>query len=67
MAQVQRQTKLFAAEDYTAVYEPYINANFIMILIQLRDSMASHISDNYPRENYNDWVESAEFVSPRCC
>ena len=63
MAQVQRQTKLFAAEDYTAVYESYINANFQAYDFDtIRDSMVSYIRDNYP-ENYNDWVESAEFVS----
>lgn len=63
MAQVQRQTKLFAAEDYTAVYESYINANFQAYDFDtIRDSMVTYIRDNYP-ENYNDWVESAEFVS----
>ena len=34
-----------------------------MILIQPSEIAWPHIRDNYP-ENYNDWVESAEFVSP---
>ena len=63
MAQAQRQTKLFAAEDYTAVYESYINANLQAYDFDtIRDSMVSYIRENYP-ESYNDWVESAEFVS----
>ena len=28
MAQKTRQNKIFAAEDYTVVYESYVNANF---------------------------------------
>ena len=63
MAQIQRQTKLFAAEDYTAVYESYINANFQAYDYDtIRDSMVEYIRTNYP-ESYTDWVESAEFVS----
>ena len=63
MAQVQRQTKLFAAEDYTAVYESYINANLQAYDFDtIRESMVTYIRENYP-ESYNDWVESAEFVS----
>lgn len=63
MAQAQRQTKLFAAEDYTAVYESYINANLQAYDYDtIRDSMVDYIRENYP-ESYTDWVESAEFVS----
>ncbi len=63
MAQNQRQTKLFAAEDYTAVYDSYINANFQAYDYDtIRESMVNYIRDNYP-ESFNDWVESAEFVS----
>ena len=28
MAQKSRQNRLFAAEDFTVIYESYINANF---------------------------------------
>ena len=63
MAQAQRQTKLFAAEDYTAVYESYINANLQAYDFDtIRESMVDYIRQNYP-ESYTDWVESAEFVS----
>ena len=63
MAQAQRQTKLFAAEDYTAVYESYLNANLQAYDYDtIRESMVDYIRQNYP-ESYTDWVESAEFVS----
>ena len=63
MAQNTRQTKLFAAEDYTVVYESYINANFQAYDYDtIRTSMVDYVRNNYP-ENYNDWIESAEFVA----
>ena len=63
MAQKTRQTKLFAAEDYTVVYESYINANFQAFDYDtMRSAMVEYVRNTYP-ENYNDWVESAEFVS----
>ena len=63
MAQKTRQTKLFAAEDYTVVYESYINANFQAFDYDtMRSAMVDYVRNTYP-ENYNDWVESAEFVS----
>ena len=63
MTQTVRQNKLFAAEDYTAVYESYVNANFQAYDFDtIRTSMVDYVRENYP-ENYNDWVESAEFVA----
>lgn len=63
MAQKSRQNKLFAAEDYTVIYESYINANFQAFDYDtIRTAMVDYVRNNYP-ENYNDWVESAEFVS----
>lgn len=63
MAQKSRQTKLFAAEDYTVVYESYVNANFQAFDYDtIRTAMVDYVRNNYP-ENYNDWIESAEFVS----
>ena len=54
---------MFAAEDYTTVYESYINANFQAYDFDtIRESMVDYIRNNYP-ENYSDWVESAEFVA----
>jgi len=63
MAQQVRQSRLFAAEDYKAVYESYVNANFQAYDFDtIRTSMIEYISNNYP-ESYSDWVESAEFVA----
>lgn len=63
MTQTVRQNKLFAAEDYAAVYESYVNANFQAYDFDtIRTSMVNYVRENYP-ENYNDWVESAEFVA----
>lgn len=63
MAQTVRQAKLFAAEDYTTVYESYIQADLKSYDYDtIRTSMVEYIRTNYP-ENYNDWVESSEFVA----
>ena len=63
MAQKTRQNKIFAAEDYTVVYESYVNANFQAFDYDtIREAMVDYVRNTYP-ENYNDWIESAEFVS----
>lgn len=63
MAQKTRQTKLFAAEDYTVVYDSFINANLQAYDYDtIRSAMVDYVRNNYP-ENYNDWIESAEFVA----
>ena len=63
MAQSQRQNNLFAAEDYNAVYESYVNANFQAYdYDSIRTSMVNYVRNNYP-EQYNDWIESSEFVA----
>lgn len=63
MAQNIRQTKLFAAEDYTVVYESYVNGNFQAYDYDaIRSAMVEYVRNTYP-ENYNDWIESAEFVA----
>lgn len=63
MAQNTRQSRLFAAEDYTVVYESYINANLQAYDYDtIRSAMVDYVRNNYP-ENYNDWIESSEFVA----
>ena len=63
MAQKTRQNKIFAAEDYTVVYESYVNANFQAFDYDtIREAMVDYVRNTYP-ENYNDWIESAEFGS----
>ena len=63
MAQNIRQSRLFAAEDYKVVYESYVNANLQAFDYDtIREAMVNYVRNNYP-ENYNDWIESAEFVA----
>lgn len=63
MAQKARQSRMFAAEDYAAVYDSYINADFQAYDYDtIRTSMVDYVRNNYP-ENYNDWIESSEFVA----
>ena len=63
MTQSVRQSKLFAAEDYTVVYDSYINANFQAYdYTTIRSTMVDYVRAKYP-ENYNDWIESSEFVA----
>ena len=63
MAQLVRQSKLFAAEDYSVVYDSYLNANFKAFDFDtIRESMVAYIRETYP-ESFNDWIESSEFVA----
>lgn len=63
MAQRVRQTKLFAAEDYSVVYDAYVNANFQAFDFDtIRESIVEYVRSTYP-ESFNDWIESNEFVA----
>ena len=63
MAQGARQSSLFSAEDFSVVYESFSEANFQAYDFEnIRNAMVDYINRNYP-ENYNDWINSSEFVS----
>ncbi len=63
MAQSIRQRNLFAAEDFTVVYDSFAQANFQAYDYDtIRTAMVDYIRENYP-ENYNDWISSSEFVA----
>ena len=63
MAVSVRQNYLFAAEDYRIAYESFSNANFKSYDYDgIRNALIDYIRNNYP-ENYNDWIESSEFVA----
>lgn len=63
MAVSVRQNYLFAAEDFKIAYESFSNANFKSYDFDgIRDALIDYIRNNYP-ENYNDWIESSEFVA----
>ena len=58
-----RQDVLFDAEDYTAVYQSFAQANFKAYDFDtIKSAMVDYIRLNYP-EDYNDWIQSSEFVS----
>ena len=63
MAQSIRQRNLFAAEDFSVVYDSFQQANFKAYDYEtIRSTMVDYIRDSYP-ENYNDWISSSEFVA----
>ena len=63
MAQKPRQNKLFAAEDFSTIYESFINADLKSYDFDtVRTAMVDYVRKTYP-ESYSDWVESSEFVS----
>lgn len=63
MAQGARQSSLFAAEDFSVVYESFAQANLQAYDFDtIRNAMVEYISTNYP-ENFNDWITSSEFTS----
>lgn len=63
MAQGARQSNLFAAEDFSVVYESFAQANFKAYDFDtIRTAMVEYININYP-ESFNDWISSSEFVS----
>ena len=63
MAQSVRQRNLFAAEDFTVVYDSFKQANFQAYDYDtIKETMVDYVRNNYP-ENFNDWIQSSEFVS----
>jgi hypothetical protein len=63
MAQGARQSSLFAAEDFSVVYESFAQANFQAYDFDtIKNAMVEYIDTNYP-ENFNDWISSSEFTS----
>ena len=63
MAQGTRQNTLFAAEDFTVVYESFANSNFKAYDFDtIRGAMINYVQNTYPEE-YNDWIQSSEFVA----
>jgi len=63
MSQSARQRNLFAAEDFTVVYDSFKQANFKAYDYEtIKTAMVDYIRTNYP-ENFNDWIRSSEFTS----
>jgi hypothetical protein len=63
VTQQTRQSQLFAAEDWRVIYTAFTQVNFAAYDFNtIRSAMVDYIRINYP-ENYNDWIESSEFVA----
>jgi len=63
MAKTTRQTAVFGVEDWKKIYQTYREADFQSYDFEtLRKSFIDYIRTYYP-ENFNDYVESSEFVA----
>jgi len=63
MATATRQSGLFVAEDWKVIYRAFTEVNFSAYDFDtIRASMVDYIRINFP-EDFNDWVESSEFIS----
>ena len=63
MSSSQRQSELFAGNDWTAIYQAFTEVNLNAFdFTSIRDAMVAYIRSNYP-EDFNDWIESSEFVA----
>lgn len=58
-----RQNQLFAAEDWRVIYTAFTQVNFNAYdFSSIRSAMVEYIRLTYP-EDFNDWIESSEFVA----
>jgi hypothetical protein len=63
ISQQQRQSQLFAAEDWQVLYTAFSKVNFSSYDFNtIRAAMINYIRLTYP-EDFNDWIESSEFVA----
>ena len=63
MAHITRQSNLFAAEDWTKLYESFKEIDFQSYDYQtIRKSLIDYLRTYYP-EDFNDFIESSEYVA----
>lgn len=63
MAHITRQSNLFAAEDWTKLYESFKDIDFQSYDYQtIRKSLIDYLRTYYP-EDFNDFIESSEYVA----
>lgn len=63
MSSVQRQSELFAAQDWQVLYRAFTQINFNSSDPQtISAALREYIKVNYP-EDFNDWIESSEFIA----
>lgn len=62
MSQI-KQSELFAGNNWQVLYRAYTEVNFNSFDFDtIRSAMVDYIRRNYP-EDFNDWIESSEFVA----
>jgi len=58
-----RQSGLFVAEDWRVIYRAFTEVNFAAYDFDtIRAALIDYIRINFP-EDFNDWIESSEFVA----
>ena len=58
-----RQSGLFVAEDWRVIYRAFTEVNFAAYDFDtIRAALVDYIRINFP-EDFNDWIESSEFVA----
>ena len=63
VSQQQRQSQLFAGEDWKVLYTAFTKVNFSSYDFNtIRAAMVNYMRLTYP-EDFNDWIESSEFVA----
>ena len=63
MPRVNRQSNLFAAEDWTIAYKAYSEVNFQAYDFDtIRTALVQYIRVNFP-ENFNDYIDSSEMIA----
>ena len=63
MAQAQRHSNLFAAEDFRTIYRSFSEINFTAYDFDtIKTSMIEYLVRNFPEE-FNDFIESSEFIA----
>ena len=63
MSQSVRQSNLFAAEDWQAIYKSFSDVDFRQYDFDgLRTALIDYVRAHFP-ESFNDWIQSSEFVA----
>ena len=63
MSQAARQRELFAGEDFRIIYDTFRQQNFVAYDYQtIKTTLIEYLRNQYP-ENFNDWIQSSEFIA----
>jgi hypothetical protein len=63
MSSNQRQNTLLVSQDWTKIYQSFVNADFLSYDFEtIRRSMINYLRTNYP-EDFNDYIDSSEYIA----